>query len=64
MEVNQNVITNYEELKYENTRDGLDEEKGKEKAYALILPRLQKEFERIYMDRLLWMKQESCGDKG
>ena len=28
--------------------------KSEGKAQALILPKLQKEFERVYMDRLLW----------
>ena len=41
-------MPNYEELKDENIEDGLD---------GLILPRLQKELEGIYLDRLLWMKQ-------
>ena len=36
---------------------GLDEQSAGEKAYSDILPKLQKELERIYMDRLSWMKQ-------
>ena len=28
-----------------------------EKAYANILPKIQKELEGIYMERLLWMQQ-------
>ena len=36
---------------------GLDEQSAKDKAYSNILPKLQKELENIYMERLLWMKQ-------
>ena len=48
--------TNYEKLKEKKIRDGVGEEIAKVKAYAVILHKLQKEFERIYMGRLLWVK--------
>ena len=37
--------------------DCLDKQSTGEKAYSSILPKLQKELESIYMERLLWMKQ-------
>jgi hypothetical protein len=35
----------------------LDEQCAKDKAYSHTLPKLQKEMENIYMERLMWMKQ-------
>jgi hypothetical protein len=35
----------------------LDEQCAKDKAYSNTLPKLQKEMENIYMERLMWMKQ-------
>ena len=36
---------------------GLDRQSAIDKAYANILPKIQKELEIIYMERLLWMQQ-------
>ena len=36
---------------------GLDEESASSQAYSLILPKLQKDLESIYLERLLWMRQ-------
>ena len=36
---------------------GVDKQSAGEKAYSGILPKLQKELEDIYMERLMWMKQ-------
>ena len=47
----------FEEMKESFINSGLDEQSAKDKAYSNILPKLQKELENIYMERLLWMKQ-------
>ena len=36
---------------------GLDEQSTKYKAFSNMLPKLQKELENIYMERLVWMRQ-------
>ena len=53
----QNHRTAFEEIKMNLIHSGLDEESAIEKAYANILPKIQKELEGIYMERLLWMQQ-------
>ena len=47
----------FEEMKESLINSGLDEQSAKDKAYSNILPKLQKELENIYMERLLWMRQ-------
>ena len=47
----------FEEMKESLINSGLDEQSAKDEAYSNILPKLQKELENIYMERLLWMKQ-------
>ena len=47
----------YKEMNENLINNGLDEQSAKDKAYCNILPKLQKELENIYMERLLWMKQ-------
>ena len=47
----------FEEMKMNMIDSGLDEQSAREKAYSNIFPRLQKELEGIYMERLLWMNQ-------
>jgi hypothetical protein len=47
----------FEEMKESLFNSGLGEQSAKDKAYSNILPKLQKELENIYMERLLWMKQ-------
>jgi hypothetical protein len=47
----------FEEMKESLINSGLDEQSVKDKAYSNILPKLQKELENIYMERLVWMKQ-------
>ena len=44
-----------ESLNERNT--GLDEQSAKDKAFSNMLPKLQKELENIYMERLVWMRQ-------
>ena len=36
---------------------GLDEQTAKDQAYSNVLPKLQKEQESVYMQRLMWMVQ-------
>ena len=56
-EAMQKYKTGFEEMKMNLIHSGLDEQPAGEKAYSDILPKLQKELESIYMDRLSWMKQ-------
>ena len=49
--------TAFEEMKMNLINSGLDKQSAGEKAYSSVLPKLQKELENIYMERLLWMKQ-------
>ena len=42
----------FEEMKESLINSGLDEQSTKDKAYSNILPKLQKELENIYMERL------------
>ena len=42
---------------YKNVERGLDEESAGSQAYSLILPKLQKDLERIYLESLFWMRQ-------
>ena len=57
-EAMQNHRTTFEEIKMNLIYSSLDEQSAIEKAYANILPKIQKELESIYyMERLLWMQQ-------
>ena len=47
----------YEEIKQNFIERGLDEESASSQAYSLILAKLQKDRESIYLERLLWMRQ-------
>ena len=46
-----------EEMKESLINTGLDEQSAREKAFSNMLPKLQKELENIYMERLVWMRQ-------
>ena len=46
-----------EEMKESLINTGLDEQSAKDKAFSNMLPKLQKELENIYMERLVWMRQ-------
>jgi hypothetical protein len=46
----------FKEMKESLINSDLDEQSAKDKAYSNILPKLQKELENIYMERLLWMR--------
>ena len=47
----------FQEMKESLINIGVDDQSAKDKAYSNILPKLQKELENIYMERLLCMKQ-------
>ena len=47
----------FEEMKQNFLNSGFDEDSASDKAYSAILPKIQNELERIYMERLMWMKQ-------
>jgi hypothetical protein len=47
----------FKEMKESLINSGLDEQSAKDKAYSNILPKLQKELENIYMERLVRMRQ-------
>ena len=47
----------FEETKESLLNNGLDEESATKLAYSNILPKLQKELESVYMQRLMWMVQ-------
>ena len=49
--------TTFEEIKMNLIHSGLDEQSAIEKAYANILPKIQRELESICMERLVWMQQ-------
>ena len=36
---------------------GIDEQTARDQAYSNVLPKLQKELESVYMQRLMWMAQ-------
>jgi hypothetical protein len=46
-----------EEKKESLINTGPDEQSAKDKAFSNMLPKLQKELENIYMERLVWMRQ-------
>ena len=47
----------FEERAETFTADGLEEEAAREKAYLTTLPKLRKNLQGIYLDRLLWIAQ-------
>ena len=56
-EAMQNHTATFDEIKMNLIHSDLDEQSAIEKAYANILPKIQKELESIYMESLLWMQQ-------
>ena len=56
-EAKERNVSEYEEIKQNFIERGLDEECASSQAYSLILPKLQKDLERIYLERLFWMRQ-------
>ena len=56
-EAKQRRNTALEEMKESLINTGLDEQSAKDKAFSNMPPKLQKELENIYMERLVWMRQ-------
>ena len=56
-EAKERNVSEYEEIKQNFIERGLDEESASSQAYSLILPKLQKDLESIYLERLFWMRQ-------
>ena len=56
-EAKERNVSEYEEIKQNFIERGLDEESASSQAYSLILPKLQTDLERIYLERLFWMRQ-------
>ena len=48
----------FKELTETFTADGLEEEEARDKAYLTILPKLRKDLQIFYLDRLLWIANE------
>ena len=44
-------------IAFQEMNSDLDEQSAKDTDYSNILPKVQKELENIYMERLVWMKQ-------
>ena len=47
----------FEELTETFTADGLVEEEARDKAYTTILPKLRRDIQSVYLDRILWIAQ-------
>ena len=56
-EAKERNVSEYKEIKQNFIERGLDEESASSQAYSFILPKLQKDLERIYLERLFWMRQ-------
>ena len=53
----QQSLSEFEELTQNFTAEGFNENEAKDKAYLLILPKLRKDLQNIYLERLLWLRQ-------
>ena len=56
-EAAQHSLSEFEELTQNFTAEGFDENEAKDKAYLFILPKLRKDLQNIYLERLLWIRQ-------
>ncbi len=56
-EATQQNLSEFEELTQNFTAEGFDENEAKDKAYLLIVPKLRKDLQNIYLKRLLWIRQ-------
>jgi hypothetical protein len=56
-EATQQNLSEFEELTQNFTAEGFDENEAKDKAYLLIVPKLRKDLQNIYLERLLWIRQ-------
>jgi uncharacterized UPF0160 family protein len=56
-EAAQQSLSEFEELTQNFTAEGFDENEAKDKAYLLILPKLRKDLQNIYLECLLWIRE-------
>ncbi len=56
-EATQQNLSEFEELTQNFTAEDFDENEAKDKAYLLIVPKLRKDLQNIYLKRLLWIRQ-------
>ena len=57
MEAMTKNVPEFQELTETFTADGLEEKEARDKAYLTILPKLRKDLQSIYLNRLLWIPQ-------
>ncbi len=55
-EAKRSTSSAYEELLQNLIYEGYDEQEAKTEAYSLVLPKLEKALEDVYLERLLWMR--------
>ena len=58
MEAMTKNMPEFQELTKTFTADGLEEEEARDKAYSTILPKLRKDLQSFYPNRLLWIAQD------
>ena len=56
-EAKQSTSSAYEELLQNLIYEGYDEQEAKTEAYSLVLPKLEKALEDVYLERLLWVRE-------
>ncbi len=56
-EASRRNIAEFNELTQNFTTDGLDEVEPENKAYLVVMPKLRKELQNVYLERLLWIRQ-------
>ena len=57
VEAAQQSLSEFEELTQNLTADVFGENEAKDKSYKLILPKLRKDLQNVYLERLLWIRQ-------
>ena len=57
MEAMTKNMPEFQELTETFTADGLEKEEARDKAYLTTLPKLRKDLQSIYLNRLLWIAQ-------
>ena len=53
----QQSLSEFEELTQNFTAEVFDKNEAKDKAYLLIVPKLRKDLQNIYLERVLWIRQ-------
>ena len=56
-EAKQRHLEEYEELVESLVSQGHNEDEAKDKAFTTLLPKLQNELRKVYLDRLIWMRE-------